>query len=87
MLNKNKVGLHLGILFVIIHLVWSLAVLIMPGALQKFLDWIFTLHSIKPFYVILPFNLLNSIMLLIVTFVIGYIIGFVFGAIAKWVKH
>ncbi len=83
--NKNKVALALGLFLAFFHLVWSLFVAIMPGTLQSFMDWVFNLHHIKPFYVIMPFNPLNALMLIILTFVSGYIFGWVFATFLNWV--
>lgn len=81
MINKNKWGLAIGLLLAILHAVWSLAILIMPASLQKFIDWVFVLHAIKPIYVLTAFNLANAIILVILTFVIGYIIGYILAAL------
>ena len=86
MLGKNKTGLSLGILFAIVHAVWILAVAVMPGTLQNFLDWMFKLHYIESVWVLTSFNWLNALLLLIVTFVAGYILGWVF-ALAHNLHH
>lgn len=84
--NKNKIGLIFGIFLAVMHALWSLAVAVMPGYLQKFLDWAFELHSLKPIYVITSFNLVNAILLVALTFVVGYVFGWVFAVIWNWVK-
>lgn len=85
MLDKNKVGLSLGIFLAIVHAFWALMVAVMPGTLQSFLDWVFLLHSIVPVWVLTPFSFVNSILLVIVTFVLGYIFGWVFAWAHKMV--
>ena len=80
-MNPSKVGLALGAMFAVLHAVWSAAVALVPGPLQKFLDWVFALHHIKPMYSLLPFNLMNAVILVILTFVVGYVVGFVFATI------
>ena len=80
-LNKNKTGLALGTFIALMHAVWSLLVAVIPAQLQKFLDWAFVLHHIKPLYVLLPFNIANAILLVVLTFVVGYIFGYVFAAV------
>ena len=80
-LNPSKVGLALGAMFAVLHAVWSAAVALVPGPLQKFLDWVFALHHLKPMYSLLPFNLMNAVILVILTFVVGYVVGFVFATI------
>jgi len=86
MLGKNKTGLSLGILFAVVHAVWALAVAVMKGPLQTFLDWVFKLHSIEPVWVLTSFNWLNALLLVIITFVFGYILGWVF-ALADNLHH
>ena len=78
MLGKNKTGISLGILFALVHAVWALAVAVIPDTLQKFLDWVFNLHSITPVWVLTSFNWLNALLLVIITFVFGYILGWIF---------
>ena len=78
MLDKNKVGLSLGIFLAIFHAAWALMVAVMSGTLQSFLDWIFLLHSIKPVWILTSFSLVNSVLLVIVTFISGYVLGWVF---------
>ncbi len=80
-INKMKVGLALGIFISFIHLVWLLLVAIMPAVLQSLIDWIFTIHSLKPVYTILPIVWLNALYLIILTFVVGYIMGWLFAFI------
>lgn len=83
--NKNKLGLVLGLFTALVHLVWSFFIAVMPGTFQKFINWVFVLHHITPIYVFLPFNALNALMLIILTFIGGYIFGWVFAAVLNWV--
>ncbi len=78
MIDKNKTGLALGLFFAIVHAIWALSVALMPNTLQSFLDWIFNLHSLEPVWILISFNLLNSLFLIGVTFVSGYLFGWVF---------
>jgi len=80
-LNNSKTGLVLGLFFAIVHAVWALLVLIIPANLQNFIDWAFKLHFLEPIYTITSFNLVNAVLLLIVTFVCGYVLGWVFAAV------
>jgi len=80
-LDKNKTGLVLGLFFAIVHAVWAVLVLVIPGNLQNFIDWAFNLHFLEPVYTITSFNLVNAILLLIVTFVCGYVLGWIFAAV------
>jgi hypothetical protein len=76
-LNKNKLGLIFGIFFAIVHAVWALLVAIIPSSLQKSLDFIFNVHFIEPVWILKTFNLVDALLLVIVTFVIGYVLGWV----------
>ena len=80
-LDKNKTGLALGTFIAMVHAFWLALVAIIPTLLQKLIDWIFILHHIKPIYVLLPFNIVNAIMLVLMTFIMGYILGYVFALI------
>jgi len=74
---KNKTALAFGYFLALVHLVWALAVWIIPSQLQKMLDWCFALHGLESYMIITSMNLLNLILLVIVTFIAGYIIGWV----------
>jgi len=78
MIDKNKVGLTFGLFLAVVHAVWSLAVAVIPNELQSFLNWVFGLHALEPVFKLTSFNLVNAIILVILTFVIGYIFGWVF---------
>lgn len=81
MLNKNKTGLVLGIFIALMHAIWAVLVAVIPVSLQKFIDWAFLLHSLKPIYEITSFVLLNAVLLVVVTFVCGYVMGWIFAAV------
>jgi hypothetical protein len=72
-LTPHKVGLALGGLAGLIHLIWS--ILVGAGWAQPFLNWILRLHMIQPYATILPFSLGTAVALIVVTTVIGYIVG------------
>ncbi len=79
-MSKNTLGLIVGSFLALFHAVWSLAVAIMPAALQSFMNWVLTIHHISlPMTIITPFVLANAVMLVIFTFVMGYICGWVLG--------
>lgn len=80
-LDKNQVGLIVGIFFAVLHAVWALVIAVIPGTLQSFLNWVFELHFLEPIWTITAFNLVNALFLVVVTFVCGYIFGWVFAAI------
>lgn len=80
-MNKNQVGLTLGLFAALVHLVWLIAV---SFGIQKFMDWILLLHSIRLDLVLLPVNWMNSIALIVIAFVDGYILGWLFAAVYNW---
>ncbi len=77
-LDKNIVGLALGIFFAIVHALW--AILVWIGLAKPFLDFVFKLHFMTMDYSIEAFGFLRALGLLIMTFVVGYVIGWVFSA-------
>ena len=77
--NSLKFGLTGGLSMVAFHFCWL--VLVAAGGAQAFMDWVLQLHMIKPFYVIMPFDWGNALMLLIVTFIVGFLGGAMMGGI------
>ncbi len=84
--NKNKAGLVGGIFLGVAHLIWALIIAITPSGMQKCIDWIFGLSFIDMTITIMPFNLMNALILVIVAFIIGYVIGFVLALICNLIK-
>jgi fructose-specific phosphotransferase system IIC component len=82
MISKNKLGVVVGSLLGLWHLVWS--ILVASGIAQWLINWVFRLHFIKPLYTITPFRLSPAIALIVITSVLGYVIGWVLGAIWNW---
>ncbi len=80
-LDSHKTGLGLASFGVVVHLIWSLCVAVIPALVQKYIDWMFVLHHVRPVYQLLPFNVLSAGLLLIVVFVTFYAIGQVFARV------
>lgn len=78
-INPQKAGLALGGTLAAWHIVWSLCVV--TGLAQPLLNWVFELHMLKPVYVVMPFVLIRSVLLVVVTFVLGFLFGGAFAAI------
>jgi hypothetical protein len=78
-MNKNKVALVVGSFAGLFHLVWGL--LVAFGLAQPLLDFICNLHSLNNPYTVMPFDLMRTLGLIIVTFFVGYIFGYVFAAL------
>ena len=81
-LNKNQVGLVVGVFAALMHLVWALLVAIGLG--QTVVDWVLPLHFIDMLATILTFSLVNAVILIVMAFIGGYIIGWVFAALWNW---
>ncbi|MEK6860030.1 MAG: hypothetical protein AABX54_04415 [Nanoarchaeota archaeon] len=74
-LNANQVGLTLGLFAALVHLIWLIAVAV---GVQKLIDWVLLLHSIKLDLVLTNVVLLNAVLLIIIAFIGGYVVGAVF---------
>ena len=71
--DKKKCALAFGLLIAFVHLVWSLMVAF--GLAQMYLNFIFGLHMLSMPIVVMPFSILKTIGLVLVTFVAGYLFG------------
>ena len=78
-LNKNRLGLVLGILFALMHAAW--AMLIALGVGKPLIDLVLFLHFINVLFQTTGFTFVNAIFLIVLTFVSGYILGWVFAAL------
>ena len=75
-MNPKKVALVLGSFLGLVHLCWG--VLIGVGFAQPLLDFIYNMHSLNNPFTVLPFDLMHSLGLVVVTFLVGYVFGYVF---------
>ena len=82
-LNKNQVGLTLGIFIAALHALW--AILVGIGSAQKLIDIILPLHFIDILCRVTDFVLVYAIILVILAFVSSYAIGWLFAALWNWV--
>jgi hypothetical protein len=78
-LQPQKVGLALGSMVGLLHLVWSLIVAI--GLAQPLVDFILKVHMVEAKHTILPFSFWSALTLVVVTFLIGYVVGYVFAVV------
>ncbi len=83
--NAHKVGLVLGGLLAIVHAIWVFMVFM--GLAKPLLDWILGLHFLSLQYIVKPFNLLNGLMLVIITGIIGYVVGYICGWLWNFVHR
>lgn len=63
------------------HLLWI--VLVVAGVAETIMNWIFKIHFMSNPFVMQPFDLVNGIWLLVVTFAVGYVAGWVFAVLAN----
>jgi len=75
--HPASVGLALGLFLAGFHALWASLVLI--GAAQPLINFIFLLHMIRPPYVVEPFSFGSAVALVIVTGVMGFVVGSVLG--------
>jgi hypothetical protein len=78
-LNPHGVALVVGSTFGLMHLVWS--VIVMLGFAQGLLDFVFSLHFLSNPYVLQPFDAARALMLVVMTFAVGYVLGWLFTCI------
>ncbi len=84
-LHPQKVGLTLGIMAALLHLVWSLIVALGWG--QAWVDFVTWAHMVHATYVVGPFDAAASLIVIVLAFAIGYAVGFVFANVWNKVKH
>jgi len=82
-IDKNHLGLVLGIFFALLHLIWVLLVLLGVG--QAYIDWILPLHFIRLLVTISSFSIVSAVLLLVMAFIGGYVCGWLFAAVWNWV--
>lgn len=79
-LNPSKVGLTLGSLIGLVHLVWS--ILVALGWAQGLVNFISWAHMMQePLAMVAPFNAGTAVLLVVITFIVGYVLGTVFALI------
>lgn len=83
-LNPHGVALVVGSTLGLLHLAWSL--IVMMGWAQVLLDFVFSLHFLSNPYVLQMFDWGKALTLVIVTFVVGYVVGWVFTWIWNMMK-
>lgn len=74
-MSKNRLGLIVGSFLALWHLLWS--VLVVTGAAQFLLNWVFKLHFLNNPFTVGQFSIQLAALLIVATFVVGYIFGWV----------
>ncbi len=75
--SSNKIGLVLGGILALWHALW--AVLVLAGVAKPIMDWILKLHFLNIEYSLNDFDIVNAVLLVLVTGAIGYILGVIVG--------
>ena len=75
-MNKNKVALVVGSFAGLVHLVWGIAIAF--GFAQRWIDFVYHIHSLNNPFTVMPFDIMRTIGLIIITFIVGYVVGYVF---------
>ena len=78
-LNKNKVGLTVGVFVAIFHALW--AVLVALGFAQTLINWVLPLHFVDMLVSVIAFTWVNALLITVMSFVGGYIMGWIFAAL------
>ncbi|OGJ42392.1 hypothetical protein A3B60_02440 [Candidatus Peregrinibacteria bacterium RIFCSPLOWO2_01_FULL_39_12] len=84
MVSKNNVGLFVGVVAGLCHLVW--VVLVGAGVAQKLVTWLLSMHFMQDTgYTITAFNWLTGLELVVMAFVGGYVVGYVLTLLWGWI--
>jgi len=79
--NKNSLGLTIGFLFGIMHLLWVIVVAL--GSAQGLADWWDGIHFVSEAHIIAAFSLGTAVIGVVTALVSGYITGYV----AAWLLN
>ena len=82
MVKKHKLGLVVGGLLGIWHLIWVL--LVAFGVAQKVYNYILKLHMLRIPITVLKFDFWTAVQLIVITAVFGYIMGWVIAWLWNW---
>lgn len=78
-LNQQKVALAVGTTAALLHVIWSILVVI--DWAEPFLAFVLNLHFLDNPYLMEPFDLGKSLVLIVLSFIVWYVIGYVFATI------
>jgi len=78
-MHKKKVALVVGSFTALLHVIWGLAIAF--GLAQSWIDFVYNLHSLNNPFVVMPFDLMRTLGLIVVTFIIGYVVGYIFAIV------
>ena len=76
--NKNRMGLALGSISALFHLLWIIAVAAGSGKILA--DWLHNMHFIADIHIINEFTIATAFVGVLLAFISGYISGYIFSA-------
>lgn len=77
--NPKQTALFLGTFVSLIHIVWS--VLVLLGFAQILVDFIYWLHFLNNPFSVQSFEVSRALILIVITFCVGFGVGFVAGSL------
>jgi len=80
-LDRNRLGVALGSVTGLAHLLWCLFVLATPSGAQTFLNWSLMLHHLNVSVRVMQFDLGNAAVLVAMSSVGGYLFGWMLGSL------
>ena len=72
-LNVKRTALTLGSFAALVHLVW--AVIVAAGLGQGLVNWKLGMHFLSAPYTVLPFDVVNAVLLIVLAFIGGSVAG------------
>ncbi len=72
-LNVKRTALTLGSFAAVVHLVW--AVIVATGLAQGLVNWKLGMHFLSAPYTVLPFDIGNAVLLIVLAFIGGAVAG------------
>lgn len=79
MLEPKKVALAVGLMSGVVHIVWSVVVLVGLG--QSWVNFVTGMHFVSTTMTVLPFNFVTAVEVTAIAIVMAYVGGFVFATI------
>ncbi len=83
-MNKQKTGLAVGSFAAVMHVGWS--ILVMLGLAQPFYNWALSIHAISVPVMIGPMSIGGAVLLIITAFIMGNVVGWIFATVWNWIN-
>ncbi len=79
MINQKKFALSIALFAAVMHLIWSLVVLLGFG--QRWVDFATRMHFMSNPITVMPFTFAHALGLIVMAFVVAYIVSSIFALI------